>query len=69
MPGHRNRTASAVRHAFDKNGANMGQTRRVSWSLDTQGVTVANNAHRDHADDTMLADALAARTSVMAQDC
>ena len=39
MTDNRNRTASEVRHYFDKYGGNMGATGCVSWSFDKKGVT------------------------------
>ena len=47
MTDNRNRTASDVRHAFDKNGGNMGQPGCVSWSFDKKGVIVVNNEDGD----------------------
>ena len=43
MSDNRNRTASDVRHAFDKNNGNMGAAGCVSWSFDRKGVIVVNN--------------------------
>ena len=37
MTDNRNRTASEVRHYFDKYGGNMGATGCVSWSFDKKG--------------------------------
>ena len=42
MTDNRNRTASEVRHYFDKYGGNMGATGCVSWSFDKKGVIVIN---------------------------
>ncbi len=38
MTDNRNRTASDVRHAFDKFGGNLGQTGCVSFMFDRKGV-------------------------------
>ena len=43
MTDNRNRTASEVRHYFDKYGGNMGATGCVSWSFDKKGVEALTN--------------------------
>ena len=68
MTDNRNRTASDVRHAFDKNGGNMGQTGCVSWSFDKKGVIVVNNEDGDIDEDKMMEDALEAGAADMEQD-
>lgn len=40
LTDNRNRTASEIRHIFDKSGGNMGSTGCVSWSFDKKGVIV-----------------------------
>ena len=40
LTDNRNRTAADVRHAFDKNGGNMGQTGCVSFMFDQKGIEV-----------------------------
>lgn len=40
MTNNRNRTAGELRHIFDKNGGNLGQTGCVSWMFKRQGVIV-----------------------------
>lgn len=65
---NRNRTASDIRHAFDKNGGNMGQTGCVSWSFDKKGVIVVNNEDGDIDEDKMMEDALEAGAADMEQD-
>ena len=63
MTDNRNRTASDVRHYFDKYGGNLGATGCVSWSFDSKGVIVIA---RDGIDeDTMMMDALEAGASDM----
>ena len=54
MTDNRNRTASEVRHYFDKYGGNMGATGCVSWSFDKKGVIVINE------EDKVMEDALEA---------
>ena len=68
MTDNRNRTASEVRHAFDKNSGNMGATGCVSWSFDRKGVIVVSNEDEDIEEDKMLEDALEAGADDMEQD-
>ena len=60
LTDNRNRTASDVRHAFDKFGGNMGATGCVSWSFDRKGVIVIDNEDGDLEEDTVMMDALEA---------
>ena len=68
MTDNRNRTASDVRHAFDKNNGNMGQAGCVSWSFDRKGAIVVNNEDGDIDEDKMLEDALEAGAADMEAD-
>ncbi|MCL2083846.1 MAG: YebC/PmpR family DNA-binding transcriptional regulator [Oscillospiraceae bacterium] len=47
MTDNRNRTASDVRHYFDKYGGNLGASGCVSWSFDRKGVLIADAEGRD----------------------
>ncbi len=58
MTHRRNRTASDVRHYFDKYGGNMGAAGCVSWSFDKKGVIVIDNEDDDLDEDTVLEAAL-----------
>ncbi|NCB50965.1 MAG: YebC/PmpR family DNA-binding transcriptional regulator [Clostridia bacterium] len=58
MTDNRNRTASDVRHYFDKYGGNMGATGCVSWSFDKKGVIVINNEDEELEEDKVMEDAL-----------
>ena len=58
MTDNRNRTASEVRHYFDKYGGKMGATGCVSWSFDKKGVIVIDNEDGDFDEDTVMMDAL-----------
>jgi len=60
MTDNRNRTASDVRHAFDKNNGNMGAAGCVSWSFDRKGVIVINNEDGDLDEDKVMEDTLEA---------
>ena len=58
LTDNRNRTAADVRHAFDKNGGNMGQTGCVSFMFDKKGIIIIENEDMDEDEITM--DALEA---------
>ncbi|MBQ5973594.1 MAG: YebC/PmpR family DNA-binding transcriptional regulator [Oscillospiraceae bacterium] len=55
LTDNRNRTAADMRHYFDKNGGNLGQTNSVSWQFDRKGVLVIENAGQDEDEVTMAA--------------
>lgn len=61
MTDNRNRTASDVRHYFDKYGGNLGATGCVSWSFDSKGVIVIERGELD--EDRVMMDALDAGAS------
>ncbi len=63
MTDNRNRTASEVRHHFDKYGGNMGTSGCVSWSFDKKGVIVINNEEGELDEDAVMMDALDAGAS------
>jgi len=56
MTDNRNRTASDIRHYFDKYHGNLGATGCVSWSFDKKGVLVIDGEGLD--EDTVMMDAL-----------
>lgn len=58
MTDNRNRTASEVRHYFDKYGGNLGAANCVSWSFDRKGVIVIDNEDEDLDEDAVMMDAL-----------
>ncbi len=58
MTDNRNRTASEMRHYFDKYGGNMGASGCVSWSFDRKGVIVIDNEDGKLDEDTVIEDAL-----------
>ena len=58
MTDNRNRTASEVRHAFDKFGGNLGATGCVSWSFDRKGVILIDAEDKD--EDQAMMDAIEA---------
>ena len=63
MTDNRNRTASEVRHHFDKYGGNLGATGCVSWSFDRKGVIIVDNEDGDVDEDTIMMEALDAGAS------
>ncbi len=58
MTDNRKRTASDVRHYFDKYGGNLGASNCVSWSFDRKGVIVIDNEDGDFEEDAVMMDAL-----------
>jgi YebC/PmpR family DNA-binding regulatory protein len=60
MTDNRNRTASEVRHHFDKYGGKMGTTGCVSWSFNRKGVIVIDNDADEYDEDAVFTDALEA---------
>jgi YebC/PmpR family DNA-binding regulatory protein len=60
LTDNRNRTASEVRHNFDKYGGNLGAAGCVSWSFDRKGVIIIDNEDGDIEEDRILSDALEA---------
>ena len=60
MTDNRNRTASEMRHYFDKYGGNMGATGCVSWSFERKGVIVIDNEDGELDEDTVMEAALEA---------
>ena len=60
MTDNRNRTASEMRHHFDKYGGNMGTSGCVSWSFQRRGVIIVDNEDGTLDEDTVILDALEA---------
>ena len=60
MTDNRNRTASDVRHYFDKYGGNMGAAGCVSGSFDKKGVIVIDNEDEDLDEEAVFESALEA---------
>ena len=61
LTDNRNRTASEVRHYFDKSGGNMGTPGSVTFMFDRQGVIVIEKEDVD--EDQLMEDALEAGAS------
>lgn len=60
MTDNRKRTASDVRHYFDKYGGNLGAAGCVSWSFDKKGVIVIDNEDEELNEDEVMEAALEA---------
>ena len=60
LTDNRNRTASNMRHYFDKYGGNLGATGCVAWSFDQKGVLIIDNEDGDYEEDAVMMDALEA---------
>lgn len=58
MTDSRNRTASDMRHYFDKFGKGLGASGCVSWSFDKKGVLVIDNEDGDYEEDQVMMDAM-----------
>ena len=68
LTDNRNRTASDVRHYFDKYGGNMGAAGCVSWSFDKKGVIVIDNEDEDLDEEAVFESALEAGADVIMLD-
>lgn len=58
LTDNRNRTASDVRHSFDKFGGNLGATGCVAWSFDRKGVIIIDNEDEELDEDAVMMDAI-----------
>ena len=65
---NRNRTASDVRHYFDKFGGNLGTTGCVSFMFTEKGVIVVDNEDEDVDEDKLMEDALEAGAADFSSD-
>lgn len=52
---NKNRTTSEIRHAFTKNGGNMGETGCVAWMFDQKGTIVVDKNGVDEDEVMMIA--------------
>ncbi|MDR3051581.1 MAG: YebC/PmpR family DNA-binding transcriptional regulator [Oscillospiraceae bacterium] len=67
---NRNRTASEIRHVFDKNGGSLGTTGCVSYLFDSVGLIVLEAKPGMDEDEVMMAALEAGASDVQAQeDC
>ncbi len=66
---NRNRTASEMRHYFDKYGGNLGQSGCVSYMFDDKGVIIITNEDGDVDEDALMEVSLeAGAADFMADD-
>ena len=47
MTDNRNRTVATIRHAFNKNGGNLGTSGSVSWMFEKKGIISVNRNERE----------------------
>ena len=60
LTDNKNRTAADIRHAFKKNGGNLGENGSVSFMFDRKGYIVITNEDGSIDEDTLTLDALEA---------
>ncbi len=65
LTDNKNRTASEVRHAFNKNGGNLGENGCVSFMFDRKGYIVINRAETEIDEDELMLEAIEAGAEEM----
>ena len=65
---NRNRTASEMRHYFDKYGGNLGQSGCVSYMFDDKGVIIILNEDGDVDEDALMEASLEAGAADFADE-
>lgn len=68
LTDNRNRTASEVRHGFDKYGGSLGATGCVSWMFERKGVLVIEKTDKTDEDEIMMAALEAGAMDVETED-
>ena len=68
LTDNRNRTASEVRHGFDKNGGSLGATGCVSWMFERKGVIAIEKTAGVDEDEVMLLALDAGASDVQTDD-
>ena len=69
LTDNRNRTAPDIRHAFDKNGGNLGQAGSVTFMFDRKGIIAIEREDRVDEDElTMLSIELGAEDFEASED-
>ncbi len=68
LTDNRNRTASDVRHSFDKNGGSLGASGCVAWMFERKGVIAIEKADGVDEDEVMLMAIDAGASDVQADD-
>lgn len=60
LTDNKNRTASEVRHAFNKNNGNLGENGCVSFLFDRKGYLVIDRSEKDLDEDEVMLEAIEA---------
>ncbi len=60
LTDNKNRTAGEVRHAFSKNGGNLGENGSVSFMFDRKGIVIIANENGELDEDEITLEALEA---------
>lgn len=60
MTDNRNRTASDVRHMFDKFGGNLGASGAVAWMFDKKGVIIIERSATTLSEDDLMLEVIEA---------
>ena len=68
LTDNRNRTASSMRHYFDKFGGNLGQVGCVGFMFDKKGVIIIDNEEKEIDEETLMMQALDAGASDFAAE-
>lgn len=68
LTDNRNRTASEVRHTFDKYGNGLGTSGCVAWMFDKKGVIVVERTPQIDEDELMMQALDAGAQDVLAED-
>ncbi len=69
LTDNRNRTASSMRHYFDKFGGNLGQVGCVGFMFDKKGIIIIDNEENEIDEETLMMQALeAGAADFMAED-
>ncbi|MFD2656841.1 MULTISPECIES: YebC/PmpR family DNA-binding transcriptional regulator [Gracilibacillus] len=65
LTDNKNRTASEVRHAFSKNGGNLGENGCVAFMFNRKGYLVIDQSKTDADEDTVMLEAIEAGAEEM----
>ena len=60
MTDNRNRTASDVRHMFDKFGGNLGASGAVAWMFDKKGIIIIEKSATSLSEDDLMLEVIEA---------
>lgn len=60
LTDNKNRTAGEIRHAFSKNGGNLGESGSVAFMFDRKGIIIINNEQGEIDEDEITLEALEA---------